>query len=45
MFFSIQNIPHKAEMVHSLTISVISHLFIYFKNEIIWPKKKYYGEE
>lgn len=39
MFFSIQNIQHKAEMVRSLTtISLISRLLIYFKNEIIWPK-------
>ena len=38
MFFSIQNIQHKAEMVHCLTMSLISHLFMYFKNEIIYTK-------
>lgn len=46
IFFSIQNIQHKAKMVHSLTISLISLLFICLKNEIIWQKKKiYYDEE
>ena len=43
-FFSIQDIRHKAEMVHSLTISLLSHLFICLKNEIIW-QKKYYDED
>lgn len=45
MFSSIKITPRKAEMAPSPTIPSISHLFMYFRNEIIWSKKKNFDEE
>lgn len=44
MFSSMEITQHKAEMAPCPTIPLISHLFTYFKNEIIWLKK-YFDEE
>lgn len=41
MFSSIRIMQHKAEMAPSPTIPFISHLFMYFKNEIIWSKEHF----